>query len=267
MAIFTVKSVAAGDELTHSYLPPRLLVRPFDERRCHLNFSCECSRCRDERKDQPQQSTHEQASDKGVVEKKGAVPSASCGGDESVSDDAKAGARGMSWPDGFASTDAGKAVAAFKVATIAGSGSALSPEAVLEMGHAAVTAATSVLATRPLAALDLCLAYLAAFWRAPDARGAGHAGAAAGMCCTAAAELAARSAIAPARKRVPTFALELLSCCAAVTAYVVPGAMLREHSVPSLLTSLQRLRAVFGGTFAFLRDDTAIAGSWLDLSC
>ena len=143
-----------------------------------------------------------------------------------------------------------------KIATIAGSGSVMSPDTVLEMGHAAISSAVDVLAKRPLAVLDLCPAYLAAFWRAPQSQGAGHAGAAARLYCGAIAALAEHSL--GARIKVPPIALELLGCCAGITAYVVPGARLRENSVPSLLASLQRLRAAFGGTFEFLRDDANI---------
>lgn len=101
MAIFTCKPIHVGDELTHSYLPLRLLVQPASQRRSNLNFLCECHRCK-----------AELAVASGVV-KVGADNQAGSkpGGVVDVDD-----SHGLSWPDGFAASDAGKAVAAFKVA-------------------------------------------------------------------------------------------------------------------------------------------------------
>jgi hypothetical protein len=130
---------------------------------------------------------------------------------------------------------------------------------VLELGRTAIGAASDVLSTAqyPLATLDLCLLYLGAFWQAPESRGAVYAGAAARLCLDAVSALAADAGTTPAS--IPVAAVELLGCCVAVTAYVVPGAWLREHSVPALLSALQRLRAAYGGSFDFIRDDLPIA--------
>jgi hypothetical protein len=53
MAIFACKAVDVGDELTHSYLPPRLLLLARRARRAHLHFVCACARCKDEPHDPP----------------------------------------------------------------------------------------------------------------------------------------------------------------------------------------------------------------------
>jgi hypothetical protein len=206
------------------YLPLAMLMQPHNDRATHLHFDCQCTRCA-----------------AAMVESVGAH------------------AERTSWPAGFAATSGGKAVAAFKLAAAAGAGLGASAEAVLELGRTAIGAASDVLSTAqyPLATLDLCLLYLGAFWQAPESRGAVYAGAAARLCLDAVSALAADAGTTPAS--IPVAAVELLGCCVAVTAYVVPGAWLREHSVPALLSALQRLRAAYGGSFDFIRDDLPIA--------
>ena len=54
MAIFTARSIARGEELVHSYLPPRLLVLPRRRRTAHLAFECQCARCASEPLEPPQ---------------------------------------------------------------------------------------------------------------------------------------------------------------------------------------------------------------------
>jgi hypothetical protein len=58
MLIFACEPVAAGSELLHSYLPPRLLMLPRHARSAHLHFECECRRCRRE----PMKATPETSS-------------------------------------------------------------------------------------------------------------------------------------------------------------------------------------------------------------
>ena len=45
MAIFAARDVAAGEELTHSYLPSHQLLLPSAARRPLLTFDCACPRC------------------------------------------------------------------------------------------------------------------------------------------------------------------------------------------------------------------------------
>jgi len=49
MAVFTCRPVAAGEELSHSYIPHDLLLAPEPVRAAHLHFRCECARCCRER--------------------------------------------------------------------------------------------------------------------------------------------------------------------------------------------------------------------------
>lgn len=49
MAIFAVKDIAKGEELTHSYLPSVQLLRSMSERANLLHFECKCPRCSLER--------------------------------------------------------------------------------------------------------------------------------------------------------------------------------------------------------------------------
>ena len=53
MVIVALVSIAAGAELTHSYLPLRLLVNPRSVRAKHLHFVCSCERCASEDHDLP----------------------------------------------------------------------------------------------------------------------------------------------------------------------------------------------------------------------
>eukprot|EP00035_Acanthoeca_spectabilis_P002312 m.86869 g.86869 ORF g.86869 m.86869 type:complete len:551 (+) comp11499_c0_seq1:223-1875(+) len=291
-ALFALKGIEAGDELTHSYLPLPLVIRPQPERAAHLHFPCACPRCLATLASSPAAATR-------------------------------------SWPPEFETSPAGKAVAAFRLATGAGQELGISPAAVLELGCDAVTAAAPVLGSgaHPFATLDLCLLYLAAFWAAPASPGAAHAGAAARLCAEAVAALASRArppatptrgtdagapptgtpgtqtradahplkdahtpdmrahknahtledappADAPtagARTRAPPtqppdvdrppgVLLELLGCATAVLCYLTPGGGLRETTTPVLCRALARLSRAYGGGWDFLRDDLPIIG-------
>ena len=56
MVIITLVAVRKGEELTHSYLPLRLLVGPRSARASHLHFECSCRHCAAEPDDIPELS-------------------------------------------------------------------------------------------------------------------------------------------------------------------------------------------------------------------
>ena len=126
MAIFTCSRVAAGTELRHSYLPPRLLILPRAFRASHLHFTCDCSRCANER-----------------------------------SDDSLAALAAFAFPPGHARTSDGEGVASFKLAVASGD-----HEAVLQQGSQlfASGACMQTLSEHPLAAIELAAPFLSAYF-------------------------------------------------------------------------------------------------------
>lgn len=45
MVVYAVRDISPGEEITHSYLAPLLLVQNKAARESHLHFACQCARC------------------------------------------------------------------------------------------------------------------------------------------------------------------------------------------------------------------------------
>ena len=124
MAIFAAGSIAAGEELRHSYLPPRLLVAPTTVRQAHLHFACACTRCASE----PQ------------------PPSASLAQ--------------LGFPPGHARTAQGVEIGVFKLATASPDVEAIVEAGITLFSNGA----TDGLVARPLAAIDVAAPFLSAYF-------------------------------------------------------------------------------------------------------
>lgn len=226
MAIFTCKDVGAGEELTHSYLPARLLLLPLRTRSAHLNFRCRCERCAAEPPEPP--------------------PATSAAG----------------FPPGHATTASGADLARFKVLCAAGDHGE-----VLRQGQKLLVAELAELKARPIAALEVALPYLSAFWSAratlgPELEqalpGCDALPLASGLAAAAAARLEVELASA-LRPHVPLAHLALLRQRTAVMSYLLGGSP-RLPALPRLLAALRGLEAATEGAgeaCLWLRDDTA----------
>jgi len=225
MAVFTVRDVAAGEELTHSYLPPRLLVLPRRARRAHLHFACACERC--------------------VAEPDEPTPAVAA----------------LCFPPGHATTPAGERVARFKLlcATAA-------PAAVLSAGDRLISqrALLAELRARPLAALEIALPYLGAYWALrglgtpPDAPSVGEALPLAAALAAAAAEALEALATEP---HAPRAAARWLRCTTAIVGYLL-DATTRDVGASRLCAALRGFRTLCGSGEALLRDDLPFLGAY-----
>ena len=135
MAMFSSRPIAAGEELTHSYIPHDLLLSPEPMRAAHLHFRCECARC-----------THERG-------------------------DARIAAQfsRLQFPPSHPLTPAGMAVGAFKLACVMANAKiahAQECEAILAAGDECLVANHALLLSHPAAALEIATPYLNALWGA-----------------------------------------------------------------------------------------------------
>ena len=244
MAIFACSRVAAGTELRHSYLPPRLLILPRAVRASHLHFTCDCGRC---------------ASESSVG--------------------SQTGLSAVAFPPGHALTSEGEDVAAFKLAVASGD-----HEAVLQQGSQLFASATCTrtLSEHPLAAIELAAPFLSAYFAAQLSAGAGNGGevvpsAGGRRQVLAAAELQARAAerirrlyAAHSDSAGPgsTALRGGLPAAEHLADLALVGWVLLDQRDPSAgsgttdgaaraaaLSAMRRMTARFGGSLEWMRDD------------
>lgn len=244
MAVFIGSHVAAGTELTHSYLPPRLLVVPRSVRASHLHFTCTCSRCANESACCPRLAA-------------------------------------MAFPPGHALSPEGTEVAAFKLASASGD-----LGAALEHGVSVLTSESCVqtLSDRPLAAIEVTMPFLSAYfaWQLGAGVGEGvvpggvrhHALAAARLQAIAAARIrrlydTRPLASDPAASRGMPAADQLAD--AALVSWALLEQSYASHGASATTTTndelhaaavgaMRRMTARFGGTLEWMRDDLPCLG-------
>ena len=233
MAVFACAAIAEGQELRHSYLPPRLLVCPARKRRAHLHFECDCRRCARELMGSEEEEEEEES------------------------------AAALGFPPGHAATPDGIAVASFTIVCATGDHAAT-----VRQGGPLISHLAPLLRARPLAALDVVAPFLAAYWqleRRPASSTAEaalaadiYAGAAEALAATRAAQHGV-DAHAVVGSGVSTFApprvaVQALRSASAIQALLL-RARLRESVVGPALHALAQLQQMYGGTFDWLRDD------------
>jgi len=242
MAIFASRDIHTGEELTHSYLPPRLLLLPEAARAAHLHFApCECDRCTRAR-----------------------------GSSEPLRD-----AAATLFPPGHAATDDGALIAQFKLLSAADGALALaSADALLRR-----PSVVEMLRTRPLACLDVCLPMLQAHWtRVAVASGTPSEGpdaAVAGVCLPLAAELAHAAAyelIAMTESTIPIWARWHVVHATAISRYLLahnpladavrqratihrPWIDKERELVDRAIRAVRGLSCLYGNGLSCLRDD------------
>ena len=226
MAIYACAPIEAGDELTHSYLPPRLLILPKLMRAPHLPFEvCMCRRCQAE-KDEPPPHV------------------AAC-----------------LLPPEAAHLE--MLFAQFKMAALgaAGSGGAAARE-LLDVGDAILVDATgvpAVLSARPIVALDVCLPLIAAHWTARACGELAEADAEEPYVTASCVPRAADLALAAAERleavgAAPATALELLKHTCAISAYLL-GTRDEEEMQSAVVSAGGALGRLLGGGIDWMRDD------------
>ena len=232
MAVFAARAISVGEELTHSYLPPRLLLLPRALRGEYLHFPCACVRCTAE----PREVAAVQ--------------------------------HDLGFPPSHAKSDDGERIARFKLLS-----AAANHEEVLKAGDALLFRQPTLLGLlheRPLAALDICLPYIAAYWALCALGGGGGGGSGGGrsggksggvalglaahLAASAVDDIEARSSRGELQSPVPAAPTAWLRGSLAVCCYLL-GARTRDLTAPALCAALQELRTLFGGGAAFLRDD------------
>ena len=244
MAIFTTRDISKGEELCHSYVPAYLLLPDADERGKHLHFVCKCERCESER--------------------------AGVGSSVSM----------LGFPAQHVNTEAGRDVAAFKMACVLSdqyTHSASDSLRILTAGDKVIGCESwFFFESHPVAVLEIVVPYLSAAF---GALLSGEDGLLQSTDRRSGLRTASRlflSAIIMLREReggtshtahtfrthahaipIPAQVLEQLTMVGAVQLYVLGGGLLRRQVAPLLLESLRVMKVRYGGSLDCLREDLA----------
>eukprot|EP00039_Didymoeca_costata_P022885 m.5446 g.5446 ORF g.5446 m.5446 type:complete len:473 (-) comp3311_c0_seq1:1423-2841(-) len=215
LLIYAAKDIAEGEEVRHSYVPLWLLLKTRSERAKHLHFKCYCERCVKE------------------------------------NDDTKANLEALSFPSGYASSEAGKSVAVFKLACVVSPDSVDYHERVLRAASSMFDSNIEALQQHPVSAMEVLYPYFNSLFLSSYSPRMNDAGRAARLFSYCANKLVVGI--------TASIATEVIQRTSWIYLYILK-ADLKHVTVPLVIKGVQDICRNFGGMIDCFRDDLGCLG-------